>query len=378
MAPEGVFLKSSTHPRAYGNFARLLGKYVRDEKRDDAGGGDAPADRPAGDESRAGDRGLLASGLFADVVVFDPGDDRRPRDLREAAPVRGRHARTSSSTACRCCADGEHTGAKPGRALRGRARPAKERHAEHSWPTPRRSTGASGFVGRHVVAAAAGRRGRDVVGVVAPEPRGEATIRYAGGAADTSARPRHEEHWCAPSRARPPSSTWRRWARSGLGQTYEGINVNGTRSVVGAAHRAGVPVCPAQRSRRGRTTAWPRHCTNRTSCPRRNRKRRSSVRPAGRSSSARRTSSARGGGLGHRGCSQQMARARWRGGRRRHRLQPISVLDAADALVATVTRKIRLATPSTTWWVRSRRRISSSSITSPTSPRGPAGRPRSS
>ena len=33
LAPEGVFLKSSTHPRAYGNFARLLGKYVRDEKR---------------------------------------------------------------------------------------------------------------------------------------------------------------------------------------------------------------------------------------------------------------------------------------------------------------------------------------------------------
>ena len=32
MAPEGVFLKSSTHPRAYGNFARLLGRYVRDEK----------------------------------------------------------------------------------------------------------------------------------------------------------------------------------------------------------------------------------------------------------------------------------------------------------------------------------------------------------
>ena len=35
-APEGVFLKSNTHPRAYGNFARLLGKYVRDEKADDA------------------------------------------------------------------------------------------------------------------------------------------------------------------------------------------------------------------------------------------------------------------------------------------------------------------------------------------------------
>mgnify|MGYP003693684453 CR=1 FL=1 len=33
LAAEGVFLKSTPHPRAYGNFARLLGRYVRDEKR---------------------------------------------------------------------------------------------------------------------------------------------------------------------------------------------------------------------------------------------------------------------------------------------------------------------------------------------------------
>src|SRR5678815_4625769 len=71
-APEGVFLKSNPHPRAYGNFARLLGKYVRDEKvipmkeairRLSA----LPAMNLGLDH-----RGLLKEGMFADVVVFDP------------------------------------------------------------------------------------------------------------------------------------------------------------------------------------------------------------------------------------------------------------------------------------------------------------------
>ena len=71
-APEGVFLKSSTHPRAYGNFARLLGKYVRDEKvitlqdaiRRLSG---LPATNLGLDR-----RGFLKKGYFADVVIFDP------------------------------------------------------------------------------------------------------------------------------------------------------------------------------------------------------------------------------------------------------------------------------------------------------------------
>jgi N-acyl-D-amino-acid deacylase len=71
-APEGVFLKSSIHPRAYGNFARLLGKYVRDEKvipmaeaiRRLSG---LPATNLGLDH-----RGFLKEGVFADVVVFDP------------------------------------------------------------------------------------------------------------------------------------------------------------------------------------------------------------------------------------------------------------------------------------------------------------------
>jgi N-acyl-D-amino-acid deacylase len=73
MAPEGVFLRSSTHPRAYGNFARLLGKYVREEKvisleeavRRLSG---LPATNLGLDR-----RGFLKPGYFADVVIFDPG-----------------------------------------------------------------------------------------------------------------------------------------------------------------------------------------------------------------------------------------------------------------------------------------------------------------
>src|SRR6476661_5415590 len=71
-APEGNFLKSNCHPRAYGNFARVLGKYVRDEKvltleaaiRKLSG---LPATNLGLDH-----RGFLQDGMFADVVVFDP------------------------------------------------------------------------------------------------------------------------------------------------------------------------------------------------------------------------------------------------------------------------------------------------------------------
>jgi N-acyl-D-amino-acid deacylase len=71
-APEGLFLTSSTHPRAYGNFARFLGKYVRDEKR--ATLPDAIRRLSHLPTSNLGikDRGLLKKGYYADVVVFDP------------------------------------------------------------------------------------------------------------------------------------------------------------------------------------------------------------------------------------------------------------------------------------------------------------------
>ena len=118
MAPEGVFLKSSTHPRAYGNFARVLGKYVRDEKA--AALPDAIrrlTSLPAGNLGLK-DRGSLRAAYAADIVIFDPARvaDRatfaKPQQLSTGVRdvfVNGVHV----------LRDGQHTGAKPGRVVRG-------------------------------------------------------------------------------------------------------------------------------------------------------------------------------------------------------------------------------------------------------------------
>ena len=118
MAPEGVFLTMSTHPRAYGNFARLLGKYVRDEKvlslqeavRRLAG---LPATNLGLDR-----RGFLKQDMFADVVVFDPGAiaDRATYENPHQYAVGMTHVFVNGVHVLR---HGEHTGAKPGRALWG-------------------------------------------------------------------------------------------------------------------------------------------------------------------------------------------------------------------------------------------------------------------
>jgi N-acyl-D-amino-acid deacylase len=118
MAPEGDFLKSSTHPRAYGNFARLLGKYVRDERvlpLKDAihqlSG--LPATNLGLDH-----RGFLQPGMFADVVVFDPATiaDRATFEKPHQYAVGVKHVFVNGAQVIK---DGEHTGAKPGRALWG-------------------------------------------------------------------------------------------------------------------------------------------------------------------------------------------------------------------------------------------------------------------
>ena len=72
MAAEGVFLKTSTHPRAYGNVARLLGKYVRDEQVISLEEAIRRLTSLPAANLRIPDRGRLVSGYFADVVVFDP------------------------------------------------------------------------------------------------------------------------------------------------------------------------------------------------------------------------------------------------------------------------------------------------------------------
>ena len=118
IANEGVFLRTSTHPRAYGSFARLLGKYVREEKV-------LPLEEgirrmtglPATNLGLEG-RGFLKEGMFADVVVFDPATiaDKATYDNPHQYAVGVKHVFVNGVQVLK---DGEHTGAKPGRAVWG-------------------------------------------------------------------------------------------------------------------------------------------------------------------------------------------------------------------------------------------------------------------
>jgi N-acyl-D-aspartate/D-glutamate deacylase len=117
-APEGVFLKSSTHPRAYGNFARLLGKYARDEKA--ANLPDAIRRLTSFPAANLGlkDRGWLKPGYAADLVVFDPA--RIQDHATFAEPQRlATGVRDVFVNGVQVLNNGQHTGAKPGRVVRG-------------------------------------------------------------------------------------------------------------------------------------------------------------------------------------------------------------------------------------------------------------------
>jgi N-acyl-D-amino-acid deacylase len=117
-APEGVFLLSSTHPRAYGNFARLLGHYVRER-------GVIPLEEairrltrlPAQNWKLQG-RGCLEPGCFADLVVFDPATitDHATFDQPQRFATGVRDVLVNGVAALR---GGEPTGALPGRVVRG-------------------------------------------------------------------------------------------------------------------------------------------------------------------------------------------------------------------------------------------------------------------
>ena len=124
MAPEPPFTKSSAHPRAYGNFARLLGRYVREEKV-------IPLEEavrrlsglPATNLELDG-RGFLREGMFADVVIFDPGQiaDQATFEKPHQYAVGMKHVFVNGVQVLK---DGDHTGAKPGRAVWGPGRTAK-------------------------------------------------------------------------------------------------------------------------------------------------------------------------------------------------------------------------------------------------------------
>jgi N-acyl-D-amino-acid deacylase len=117
-APRGVFLKSNTHPRAYGNFARLLGKYVRDEKVTTLQ--DAVRRLSSFPATNLGikDRGFVRAGMKADLAIFDPatiGDKATFAEPQQFATGM-RHVFVNGQAVL---LNGEMTGARPGRAVRG-------------------------------------------------------------------------------------------------------------------------------------------------------------------------------------------------------------------------------------------------------------------
>lgn len=118
LAPEGAFLASSNHPRAYGSFARFLGKYVRDEKVATLADAIRRLTRLPAENWKLRDRGCFDPGCHADIVIFDPAtiaDHATFSEPRRFATgvvdvfVNG----------VQVLANGEHTGATPGQVVRG-------------------------------------------------------------------------------------------------------------------------------------------------------------------------------------------------------------------------------------------------------------------
>ena len=118
MAPEGVFLRSSTHPRAYGNFARLLGRYVRDEEIIPLEEAVRRLTSFPAENLKLVDRGRLAPGYYADVVAFDPETIQDHATFEEPHQLATGmvHVFVNGTAVLR---DGEHTDARPGRFVRG-------------------------------------------------------------------------------------------------------------------------------------------------------------------------------------------------------------------------------------------------------------------
>jgi len=117
-APEGPFLKSNPHPRAYGNFARVLGKYVREEQVIPLEEAIRKLTALPATNLKISKRGALKPGYYADVVVFDPGK------IQDHATFEKPHQYATGMlqvfvNGVQVLKDGEHTGAKPGRVVRG-------------------------------------------------------------------------------------------------------------------------------------------------------------------------------------------------------------------------------------------------------------------
>ena len=118
ISAEGVFLKSAAHPRTYGNFARLLGKYVREEKVISLAEAIRRLTSLPATNLGLNSRGLLQKGMFADVVIFNP------QTIADLSTFENPHQysvgmRDVFVNGVQVLKNGEHTGAKPGKALWG-------------------------------------------------------------------------------------------------------------------------------------------------------------------------------------------------------------------------------------------------------------------
>jgi len=118
MTPEGVFLNSSTHPRAYGNFSRLLGKYVRDEQIISIEEAVRKLTSLPASNLKIKNRGNLAKGYFADLAIFNP------ETIQDHATFTEPHQLSTGMVHVfvngeQVLKDGEHTGVTPGRVVRG-------------------------------------------------------------------------------------------------------------------------------------------------------------------------------------------------------------------------------------------------------------------
>jgi N-acyl-D-amino-acid deacylase len=117
-ATEGVFIKSSNHPRAYGNFARLLGKYVRDEKVIPLEEAIRKLTSLPASNLKIKKRGALTPGYYADLAIFDAAK------IQDHATFENPHQYSTGMVhvfvnGTQVLKEGEHTGAKPGRVVRG-------------------------------------------------------------------------------------------------------------------------------------------------------------------------------------------------------------------------------------------------------------------
>lgn len=118
MAPEGNFLKQSTHPRAYGNFTRVIGHYSRDEKIIPLEIAIQKLAKVAATSLHISKRGELKPGYYADILVFDPATvkDNATYEKPQQYSTGMIHVWVNGVQVLK---NGEHTNAKPGRFVKG-------------------------------------------------------------------------------------------------------------------------------------------------------------------------------------------------------------------------------------------------------------------